>query len=86
LEFFKGRGAIPKKGPVLQTKETMGYTVTVGTTTLALFTYGTPERPVAVSQERNGKTDIFWYSGYGEVDFDPRLFAKPENVKIEESK
>jgi hypothetical protein len=39
-----------------------------------------------VSQERNGKTDIFWYSGYGEVDFDPRLFAKPENVKIEESK
>jgi hypothetical protein len=86
LEFFKGRGAIPNKGPVLQTKETTGYTVTVGTTTLALFTYGTPERPLAVSQQRNGKNDIYWYSGYGEMNFDPKLFAKPENVKIEESK
>jgi hypothetical protein len=86
LEFFKGKGAISKKGPVLQTKETTGYMVTVGTTALALFTYGTPERPVAVSQEHNGKTDIYWYSGYGQLDFDPKLFEKPENVKIEESK
>src|SRR5262249_45943369 len=54
LEFFKGKGAIPKKGPVLQTKQTMAYTVSVGITTLALFTYDTPERPLAVSQERNG--------------------------------
>jgi hypothetical protein len=86
LEFFKSRGAIPKKGPVLQTKETIGYTIAVGTKTLALFTYGTPERPLAVSQQRNGKNDIYWYSGYGQMDFDPRLFAKPEGVKIEESK
>jgi hypothetical protein len=28
---------------------------------------------------------IYWYSGYGPVDFDPKLFEKPENVKIEES-
>jgi len=86
LGFFNDRGAIPKKGPVLQTKETMGYMVTVGNTDLALFTYGTPERPLAVSQKRNGKIDIYWYSGYGEQDFDPKLFAKPEGMKIEESK
>ena len=58
LEFFKDRGATPKKGPVLQTKETTGYMLTIGTTALALFTYGTPQRPVAVSQDRNGNTDI----------------------------
>jgi hypothetical protein len=86
LEFFKGKGATPKKGPVLQTKETTAYVVTIGSTDLALFTYGTPERPLAVSQKHNDKTDIYWYSGYGELDFDPRLFAKPESVKIEESK
>lgn len=86
LEFFKGRGALPKKGPLLQNKETVGYMVNVGSTSLALFTYGTPERPVAVSQDHNGKTDIFWYSGYGQVEFDPKLFAKPENVTIEELK
>jgi len=51
-----------------------------------MFTYGTPGRPVAVSQDRNGKADIYWYSGYGQLDFDPKLFAKPENAKIEESK
>jgi hypothetical protein len=91
LEFFKNRGAIPEKGPVLQTTdgrtyETMVYRVRVGAAALALFTTGTPERPLSVAQQRNGKSDIYWYSGYGEVDFDPKLFAKPENVKIEESK
>ena len=86
LDFFKGKGAIPKKGPGLQTKETIGYMVTVGNTDLALFTYGTPEHPVAVSQKHNGKTDIYWDSGYGEQNFDPKLFGKPESVKIEESK
>ena len=86
LEFFKPRGAVPRIGPVLQTKETTGYTVTVGTKELALFTYGTPERPLAISQRRNDKNDIYWYSGYGEMDFDPKLFARPENVKIEEAK
>lgn len=86
LEFFKGRGAIPKKGPVLQKKETTAYVVTVGATDLALFTYGMPERPLAVSQKRGNKNDIYWYSGYGEMEFDAKLFAKPDNVKIEESK
>jgi hypothetical protein len=86
LEFFKDRGATPNKGPVLQSKETTGYMVTIGTTALALFTYGTPERPIAVTQHRNGKADIYWYSGYGQMNFDPKIFAKPENVKIEESK
>ena len=86
LEFFKSKGAIPKKGPVLQTKDTIGYMVDVGTTTLALFTYGAPERPLAVSQDHDGKTDIYWYSSYGQIEFDPKLFTKPENVKIEESK
>lgn len=86
LEFFKGQGAIPNKGPVLQTKETTAYMVTVGNTELALLTYGTPERPLAVSQKHNGKTDIYWYSGYGEQNFDPKLFAEPKGVKTEESK
>src|SRR5260370_14544893 len=75
LEFFKGRGAVPKKGPVLQTRETTGYTVTVGTKALALFTYGTPERPLAVTQQHDGKNDIYWYSGYGAMCFYPQFVA-----------
>lgn len=86
LEFFKSRGAASKKGPVLQTKQTIAYTLEIGSLTLGLFTYGMPERPVAVLRQKNGKNDIFWYSGYGQLDFDPKLFAKPENVKIEEMK
>ena len=86
LEFFRSKGAIAEKGPVLQTKDTMVYKVQVGTATLALFTYGTPERPLGVLRQRGDKHDIFWYSGYGQLEFDPKLFAKPENVKIEDSK
>ena len=86
LEFFKSKGAAPEKGPVLQTKETMVYRAKVGDVALALFTYGTPERPLLVARQRGEKNDLFWYSGYGETDFDPKLFAKPENVKVEDSK
>jgi hypothetical protein len=52
LEFFKSKGSIPDKGPVLQTKETTVYRVKIGSTALALFTHGTPERPLAVAAQR----------------------------------
>lgn len=86
LEFFKSRGAVSQPGPVLQTKQTTAYKLEFGDLILGLFTYGNPERPLALMRGRGDKNDIFWYSGYGQVDFDQKLFAKPENVKIEDSK
>jgi hypothetical protein len=86
LEFFKSKGATPQQGMVLQTKQTVLYKLQFGDSTVALFTYGAPERPLAVAWKHRGKNEIFWYSGYGEMDFDPKLFAKPEHVKIEEVK
>lgn len=86
LQFFKNRGAVSQPGPVLQTKQTTAYKLEVGDLILGLFTYGNPERPLALMRGRGDKNDIFWYSGYGQVDFDPKLFAKPENVKIEDIK
>jgi hypothetical protein len=46
---------------------------------------------MGMSKAREGEplwTRRHWWlvSGYGEMDFDPKLFARPENVKIEESK
>jgi hypothetical protein len=86
IPFFKKAGATPKPGPVLQTKQTTIYQTKIGDVTLALFTYGEPERPLAVVWTRGDEHDIYWYSGYGQVAFDPKLFAKPENVKIEDPK
>jgi hypothetical protein len=86
LEYFKRNGAAPHQGPELQSKQTTAYVLQFGEISLALFTYGTPERPLAVAWMRGEKHDILWYSGYGETDFEPKLFAKPEQVKIEESK
>jgi hypothetical protein len=86
LEFFKSKGATPHPGGVLQTKETMAYKLDFGDSTVALFTYGTPERPLAAAWTRGAKHAIFWYSGYGDLDFDLKLFAKPEHVKIDETK
>ena len=62
------------------------YQVEIGSSKLALFTYGNPERPLAVGRVRGGKGEIYWYSGYGQVPFDAKLFAKPEGTKIEEMK
>jgi hypothetical protein len=86
LEYFKSRGATPQKGPVLQTKSTTLYTVETADSKLALFTYGPPERPLAVSRVRGDKGEIFWFKGHGDLPFEPKLFAKPEDVKIEEAK
>jgi hypothetical protein len=86
FDFFKSKGATQQTGPVLQTKQTTMYKLQFGDSALALFTYGTPERPLAVAWTRGDKHDIFWYSGYGQVDFDPALFAKPSGVAIEDVK
>ncbi|MCU1240758.1 MAG: hypothetical protein JWO71_1484 [Candidatus Acidoferrum typicum] len=86
FEYFKGRKAAAQKGPILQGKQTTSYPVKVGTAAFSLFTYGTPERPLAVARVQGDKNEIYWYSGYGHVPFDPRLFAKPTGLKIEESK
>ena len=86
LEFFKGKGAVAEEGPVLFKNETTLYKVTVGTAVLSLFVAKSRELPIAVSMRRGEKSDTFLYSLYSRTEFDPRLFAKPENVKVEASK
>lgn len=86
LDYFKGKGATSQPGPVLQTQQTTAYKLQIGDSGLALFTYGDLERPLAVAWTRGDKHDVYWYSGYGEMDFDPALFAKPASVVIEEVK
>jgi len=86
LEFFKSKGAVPEEGPVLANHETIVYKAKVGTAVLTLFVAKSPELPVAVSLRRGDKNDIFLYSLYARTEFDPKLFAKPANVKIEDSK
>jgi len=44
------------------------------------------EAHLGVVWNRGEKHEIFWYSGYGQMDFDPKIFSKPEKVKIEEAK
>jgi hypothetical protein len=85
-EFFKARGATPQPGGVRQGQQTTAYIIELGESSVALFTYGTPERPLAVAWTRGDKNEIFWYSGYGQIDFDPKLFRKPEGMKIEDAK
>lgn len=86
MEFFKSKGATAHQGTVLQGKQTTQYQVETASTKLALFTYGTPERPLAVGRVRGDDGEIYWYSGFGEVPFDAKLFAKPEGIKFDETK
>jgi hypothetical protein len=86
MEFFEKNGATARPGSVLQGKQTTQYQIQSGESKLALFTYGTPERPLAVGRVRGDDGEIYWYSGYGDVPFDAKVFGKPEGVKIEEGK
>jgi len=86
LGYFRGKGAAPKEGPVLRDKPTTVYAVDIGDSQLFLFTTGTPERPWAVARKHGNVNEIFWYGDYQQLPFDPKLFAKPEGVRIEEVK
>jgi hypothetical protein len=83
LAFFKSKGVQPHPGPVLQNQQTTAYALKVGTISYMLFTYGPSEHPLGLARQEGEKNEIFWYSGYGEIPFDPKLFAKPEGIKIE---
>lgn len=86
LQYFKGKGADPKQGLVLRGKPTMFYTVPIKDWQVTLYTTGTPERPWALSRQRGGTTQTYWYEVYEQVPFNPQLFAKPEGIKIQEVK
>ncbi len=86
LEYFKKMGALRQApGPVLQKQQTVEYLLDMGGTRLALFTYGPNEFPLLVAHTVGNKGEMYWYSGYGQVPFDPALFAKPQGVTISES-
>lgn len=86
LDYFKSMGALPKPGPVLQGQKTTAYLTNVGTTVLVLFTYGPSGFPLAVTRKIGDKSDTWWYSGYGEIPFDAKLFSRPTGVAIEDQK
>ena len=84
LQYFKGKGAEPKQGPVLRDKPTTAYTVPIKDWQVTLYTTGTPERPWALRRQRGNTTQTYWYDVYEQVPFNAQLFAKPEGVKIQE--
>jgi len=84
FEFFKEKSGPPHPGPVMQGKETKVYSADWEGWHLFLFTSGQPEIPVAVVRKNEKTRDIIWYGEYLELPFDPQLFAKPNDVKIEE--
>jgi hypothetical protein len=86
LEYFQKMGAARQDpGPILQKQQTVAYYLDMGGTRFALFTYGSNEFPLLVAHTVGNKGEMFWYSGYGRVPFDPKLFAKPEGITITEA-
>ena len=86
IVYFKSKGGIPKQGPVLRDKPTSVYTSESGDSQLSLFTTGMPERPWALARQQGSSREIFWYGTYEQLPFDPKLFAKPSEMKMEEAK
>ena len=92
LKFFKKMGAAGQPGPDENGKKTTQYTIEIGSTRFVMLTIKSPdgktpsERPLAVGRVVGDKGEVFIYTAYDEIPFDPKLFAKPEAVKISEAK
>jgi hypothetical protein len=85
LSYFRGKAA-RRAGPVLRNRSTNAYAVEIGDSQLFLFTAGEPEMPWVLTRERGNRIETYWYEIYDELPFDPRLFNKPREVRIEETK
>lgn len=83
-EYFKSRGAKPQEGPVLTGKPTTAYATNIGDSVVMLITLANSGKPYAIVRQKGGTRDIYWYGAYEEIPFDPKLFAKPTGMKIEE--
>jgi hypothetical protein len=87
LRFFKQLAGEGQPGPEEDGKKTTQYVIEVGSTRFSMFTVGAPnERPLAVARSVGEKSEVFIYTAYEEVPFDSKLFAKPDGVKISETK
>jgi hypothetical protein len=86
IDYFRARGALTGAGPVLRGEHTNAYAAQIGNAQVFLFTTGTPERPWALARKQGDQKEIFWYGSYEQIPFEPKLFARPEGVKIEEPK
>lgn len=87
LKFFKKMGSSGQPGPVEDGQKTTQYTIEIGSTRFVMFTISTPsERPLAVGRAVGDKGEVFIYTSYEEIPFDPKLFAKPDGFKISEAK
>ena len=87
LLFFKQMAGAGQPGPTEGGKETTRYVIEVGSTRFLMLTVGAPnERPLAVARSVGEKGEVFIYTTYEKVPFDSKLFARPDGVKISETK
>jgi hypothetical protein len=87
VKFFKKMGSAGQPGPDEGGRKRTRYTIEIGNTRFVMLTINTPnERPLAVARAVGDKGEVFIYTAYDELPFDPKLFAKPEAVKISEAK
>ena len=82
LEYFKNHVANPRPGPISQGKQTVAYLLSFGDIKLALFTWGTPERPLSVYWAQGERRDIFWFPGYEEIPFDAPSFPSQRTSRL----
>jgi len=83
--FFEAHQATAEDGPELGGIATTTYRTTVDKALLVLFTPRGSKRPLAVARSLGKTREIVWYITFDELPFDPKLFAKPTGVTIEEA-
>lgn len=83
-EFFKGAGATPEAGPMINAKPTDALRLTIPTgSSLLVLRSGTHE-PVFLSWQTKEGTYKYEYIEYKDMPFDGNLFKKPVGITYKE--
>ncbi len=84
FEFFEQAGATKEAGPIINAQPTDAYSMKTATGTATLVVKGGTETPIKLSWQMPDGKYTYEYISYGDLPFDPKLFAKPAGIRLKE--
>lgn len=84
FDFFEQAGATKQAGPIIKAHPTDAYMIKTAAGPATLIVKAGTETPMRLSWHMPDGTYRYEYMTYQDLPFDPKLFAKPAGVRLQE--
>lgn len=84
FEGFTNAGAVQKPGPIINSKPTDAYVVSLPAGAATLVTKSGTHIPIKLTWSDHDGPHTYEYIEYKDMPFDPQLFVKPANIQYRE--